>query len=289
MLLSIITQGKNDDYCGNFKQRLEHNVNKLIDNIDKLGLESEVEIIIVDWGSEPVKLSEILNIEHRSFVKFLYVPSNITIRFQGFSIPHTQNAGFRRGTGKYSMLLEGDSYIDFYSFKNLIDMLSKNPSNIFYWGSRYHLPYEVHSSAKTFNDLDKSISDWIDGGRQMPSNGFEFSWYHAKVNLSSSFGGGGTALLVSKNVYEECTGQYEILTKWGWSDVEIHNRLSTVYPCNGDLEDLGIIFYTQLHHHDGFGGTVHGMNAHHTSVNFRANDDNWGLINEKEIILYSYE
>jgi hypothetical protein len=36
MLLSIITSGKNDQYAGNFVQRLQHNLNKLNDNINKI-------------------------------------------------------------------------------------------------------------------------------------------------------------------------------------------------------------------------------------------------------------
>jgi hypothetical protein len=278
MLLTIVTQGKNDDYCGNFKQRFENSINKLIDNIEKLNVIKDVEIIIVDWGSDEYsKLSESINIKKTEIVNFLYVPQNITNKFQGFSIPHTQNAGFRRGKGEYSLLLEGDSYIDIDSFKKLINFLKKKPTNIFYWGSRYHIPYDVHSKTSSFSELDMSIQNWIDDGKKL-SKPFEFSWYHDKIDINR-FVGGATALLVSKNVYEDCTGQYEILTKWGWSDVELHNRLLKIHSCNGDLEDLGVTFYTQLHHHDGYGGTVHGSNPHHTSDYIKANSNDWGLIN----------
>src|SRR5678815_3946930 len=71
-LLSILSHGRNDQYMGNFKWRLARSLNRFAESIAALGLEEEVELLIVDWGSrEPLRDVILLSDTARSLVKFL--------------------------------------------------------------------------------------------------------------------------------------------------------------------------------------------------------------------------
>lgn len=68
MKLTIVTIGKNDNYAGNFLERIQHNINKLISNIDELEIK-DVEIIISDWGSsKEERLSDVMIVEKRPYL-----------------------------------------------------------------------------------------------------------------------------------------------------------------------------------------------------------------------------
>jgi glycosyltransferase involved in cell wall biosynthesis len=276
MKLSIITCGKNDNYAGNFIQRLQHNLTKLNDNIIRLNT-TDIEVIIVDWGSEE-KISDILDTTNFKHINFLYVPDNICKGYSpdsNFSIVHALNAGFRRSKGDYIFFMDGDGYVPFDSLKATFDLIKDKNENIFCWASRYHLPYEIHSQTLNIQDIDNEILKWEQNNK--------LNWGHNKVNLAY-FGGAAIGLLLSRNICDESTLFYEALNKWGWLDIEIHNRLSSRYTCNGDLENLGVSFF-HLDHHNVQSQGQNGTNNHHNPLSFNANNDNWGLINEN-LILY---
>jgi glycosyltransferase involved in cell wall biosynthesis len=271
MKLSIITSGKNDNYAGNFIQRLQHNLIKLDDNINKLNT-NDIEVIVVDWGSEE-KISDVLSNINFKHINFLYVPEDIGKQYSpdsNFSIVHSLNAGFRRSKGDYIFFIDGDSYVPFNSLKTIFDLVKDKNENIFYWASRYHLPYNIHSQTSNINDIDREIDVWEQNHKQ--------SWKHDKINLSR-FDGRAMGLLLSRNICDESSCFYEKLNKWGWLDIEIHNRIISKYKCWGDLEDLNIAFF-HLDHHSVASMGQNGMNDAHNSHLFTSNDSSWGLINE---------
>ena len=276
MKISIITSGKNDNYAGNFIQRLQHNLIKLDDNINKLNT-NNIEVIVVDWGSEE-KISDVLNNINFKHINFLYVPNNICEKYSPdskFSIVHSLNAGFRRSKGEYIFFIDGDSYIPYDSLKTVYELIKDKNESLFYWASRYHIDYEIHSQLNNIYDIDKEINIWEQNNKSY--------WGHDKVNLTS-FGGAAMGLLLSRDICNESTLYYEKLNKWGWLDIELHNRLLSKYSCNGDLEDLGVNFF-HLYHHNIKSHGQNGINDGYNSSLFKANNDDWGLINE-DLILY---
>lgn len=278
MLLSIVTTGRNDNYCGNFVQRLKFQIERHCMSIESMGLESDVEIIVVDWGSENEKLSDVLDIK-KTYLKYVYVPHDLTESItSGFSNSHAWNVGARQASGDYFLHTEGDTYIPFESFEKLYNFLSdKKGENIYAWASRYMIPYRIHSILNTQEEIEKEIDEWLEGGKTT-WEGPHLNIFHSKISINP-FGGGGTAQLTSREIYYDVTGVAECYTKWGEMDCDFHNRVITKYEFLGDLEDvLNTNFYAFGHHEIGFGGDIHGMNPRFHN-NFKANGDDWGLIN----------
>jgi hypothetical protein len=288
MTLTIITIGKNDNYAGNFVQRIEHNVNKLISNIDNL-LIDDVEIIVSDWGSsEDERLSDVMKVENRNYLKFLHTPLEITKKYSpnsGFSIPHAYNSAIRRTKGKFILLIDADGFFTEESFKKLYDLIKKKSDDeyIFYWINRVMIPYADQSSKNDIDGIQELINNWIESGRVVVSgqdylNGL--GWCRSGLNINN-FAGGAVAILLSRNICEESTFFYEKLNKWGWMDVEYHQRLSSKYPCQGELSQLFELDFFHIGHHEmPGGGLINGENSYLKTSEFRANGENWGLFDE---------
>lgn len=274
MKLSIVTCGKNDEYAGNFIQRIQFNLSKLEDNIKKLNAD-QIEIIVIDWGSDvKLKLYDVLNTNNFEFTKFYHVPKDVCSIYSPdstFSYSKAMNAGYRRSSGDFVFFIDGDSYIPYHSFVNLYNLITNsNNSNTFYWASRYHLPLEVYENTQDNSVLDNAISEW-----SINKN----NWRHEKVNLSN-FLGSAMGLLLSRNICEESTCWFEELNKWGWLDIEFNNRLSSRYPCLGDLEDINGSYFFHIDHHSIKWGGQSGFNSTKHADSFKANSNDWGLIKE---------
>ena len=57
--LSLILCSRNDDYMGNARWRLETTLNYVSERVEALGRDTEVELLVTDWGSE-VPLSDVV-------------------------------------------------------------------------------------------------------------------------------------------------------------------------------------------------------------------------------------
>jgi glycosyltransferase involved in cell wall biosynthesis len=301
MKLSIITVGRNDNFGGNFVQRLEHNINKLISNIDRLDIK-DIEIILTDWGSDDrCKLIDIMDVPSRDYLKFIHVPIELTKKYSpdsNFSCPHAANTAIRRSSGQYILYIDGDTYFPFSAFEKFYLFLTNLEEDYsFYWCNRIHIPFKVQVQAKTMTDIDKFIFDWESNGKVLVDVHDYWKgkgWCKNTIDLEN-FGGGATAILLNREICLESSFWWEKLTKWGWMDIEYHNRLSTKYTCKGELSTILSEDIFHIGHHDstdengksnGFGGEVHGMNSSIRTSSFHANEENWGLI-EEELILVS--
>ena len=187
----IITNGRNDNYAGNFVQRLEHNINKLISNIDKLKIE-DIEIIVTDWGSpEDSKLSDVMNVESRPYLKFLFIPKNITNKYSpdsNFSIPHAMNAAIRRSSGENIFCIDGDSYIPLQAFSKMYSFINERgrESYKFFWVTRVIIPYQEQILQNSIDDMDRLIKYWSDGGKKTVSHQEYLNgqgWLKSNVNI----------------------------------------------------------------------------------------------------------
>jgi glycosyltransferase involved in cell wall biosynthesis len=255
---------------------------------------------VTDWGSDPEnKLSMVANIEKNDYVKFIYVSPELCKKYSpdsNFSVPHSINCGMRRSTGRYVMYIDGDSYIPNNSLEKLYNLLKTHSQNeddnVYYWVSRYLMPYHVQTTVNNIQEMDNLIEDWKSKGMPlvhhtqfMLNNSLSQSWSISRVDLQN-FGGGAMGLLISRKILEETGFLYESLTKWGWMDVEFAQRVSARYNCMGDLlELLDCEFYHIGHHEFKVGHDVHGFNSNLRPNEFLQNPE-WGLNGEDLVFDY---
>lgn len=273
IVLSIILAGKNDEYAGNFLQRIKFNIEKLSDNLSKLQ-KTNIEIIVVDWASE-IRLSSALELLNLPHVKFLYVPQDVANKVSpdsGFSYVHALNSGYRRSVGDYVFFIDGDSYINLKTTEKVIELCEKLKSDnqdAYYWASRYHLPYEIHSNSNRIEEIDVRIEEWDKNGRQ--------GWRRDKINIHDVVAPMG--LFLSRNIADDTTCYCEKLNKWGYIEIEFSNRVNSKYACNGDLDNNSDMYFFHLDHHSiGIQGKEKKINDPKISSNFQSNDNGWGLI-----------
>lgn len=281
LLLSIVLQGRNDSYMGNFVWRLSTNINKHSQNIFDLNTEKKVEIILVDWGSE-IPLSNVLTLtnESKSLLRIIQIPPLTAKKYNRdspYSCVHAINTGIRNANGKYVLFCDGDTYTLFETMKNLLTLLNEGSlkgiplDKVFLAGSRYHIPKSFHISSPSLREIDQYITDH---SQTLP---------HDKVNLKN-FGGTATAYLMTREMWFECRGFDEHLIYWGWFDIDLFYRLITKYDAL-DLEDLGMPFFHLEHYSDSKNRNMAAenprkMNKAVMPVSFAPNDENWGLANE---------
>jgi len=278
MILSILIQGKNDNYGsdsegnGGVSSRIRLGLNKLINNLEKLN-DPDIEVVLCDWGSDK-KIVDDLLIHKSNYLKCVYVPPTIGKKYTGqanYSISHSYNTALRHCNGQYVIFWDSDCYMRYEDIDSLVRFVKDlKQQNIFFWGSRIHIPRNAYKSETDFNQIDAYLlSSDIN------------SFRHDKIN-TLNFDGRAMSLLMSRNMAYDSTGWWEDLPHWGWQDIEYHHRLKSYYKFGGDLEDYGINFF-HLDHHD-----LHNPQFSNTptmSSRFDANGDSWGLNQENlEII-----
>ena len=283
-MISIIMQGKNDNYLENFIQRLTFCLSKHIDNIKTLGLEKEVQIVLTDWGSD-VKLIDVLDVDF-SLIKYIYVTPEMAKAYNGeakYSYVHALNVSARHSDGEFILWGDSDGFLPLQSFKQiylLIQEMKKLNINKFFWGSRYHIDRKDYKDFKKIKEIDNYLDNL------MMTQSFS-TLKHDQIDCSN-FGGFGGLLLLTKSMYHDSTGMWEKLVHWGWQDVEFHRRLLNKYEFGGDLERIDANVY-HLEHWENRGVDPFPflVNEHFIDAPlFNINGESWGLGNEKLEIVY---
>lgn len=270
MLLSILIPGKNDNYRENGSKTLQLNLQQAINNLQDFPTD-DVEIMLCDWGSEKKIIDEIITDKHPNF-KCVYVPQDIAKKYNkssNYSIVHPINTAFRKSTGKYVIFWDSDCFLPLEEYKKLyffVNKMNKENDLNFYWGSKYHIPYEVYTSMSV-----AQVNNYIATTE---------SFMHDKISINN-FMGCGISILMNRQLWEESSGWYEELTYWGWQDIEFHYRLCKKYKFGGDLEDHNIKFYhlnQKINQQDHSKKNLY--NPQKNAEHFKANPENWGLNNE---------
>ncbi|MHB1687860.1 MAG: glycosyltransferase [Ignavibacteriaceae bacterium] len=280
-LVTIIVQGRNDGYMGNFEWRLYTNLNKLSQVIHELGLVDEVQIILVDWGSEkPLANVLTLSEEAKNCLEFVHVPKSIATKYNKdseYSMVHAINTGIKRAEGKYVLFCDGDTYIPVETMKNLVVNLRRgcigklDLRKSLFMASRYHIPKTFQTSAPSLPGIDKYIKE------------NHHSFNHDKINLTN-FIGTATAYLMLKELWFECRGFDESLIYWGWFDIDLFHRIKSKYDIY-DLEDFGMPFYHLEHYSNSKNRDMKAENPRKVNPAsmpkyFAPNNDSWGLLDE---------
>lgn len=147
--LSIVFTGRNDDYGGDFKSRLERCVQSLYEQLKRFQISSEIIFVNYNPLSEPhidtfinwpksteivtVKIITVPNEKHLSFVEEYQIKPLPVIEYLG------KNVGIRRSEGEYILCMNPDILISNEIIKSFI---SKIDEKHYYRANRIDFEYD---------------------------------------------------------------------------------------------------------------------------------------------------
>ena len=271
-LLTIVVIGRNDNYRGNFKNRLENSINYNCKNIDDLGYGSKVEMLLVDWNSEiPIQNDLILNESALRICRFININPSLARKVMKpnkvFHLPCAINVGIRRSESQFLFPLSADMIISKYALKNLYELFvgkTEVPFNInkqFLFIPTKRLPFDNSIMNMNHDDLNRIIY----------RNGPELNNY-----LQDLPGTGlGQITAMSQSMWIEFRGFDEKWIDMCWHEEDIAFRVTQKYSWSS-LSFLGIhaIDISEPESHEDINQVI---NPDIIPFNPIPNDENWGL------------
>lgn len=277
-LLSFCISGRNDDYGGNFKWRIETMLNYLAENVNKLGQLNAVEVLITDWGSD-VPLHIVLTLEElaRKIVRFIYVPSALARDLESDSeFPHVlaNNAAIRRASGQYIAITNSDILFPVAFLRQLFAILNgehairvpREASILLV--PQYQVPWWYVNKSPKVDELDFILSRI---GNHLPI---------MPLGSLGPFVPAGF-IMMHRDLWYECRGFDERLIYWGFCDADIALRVTKKYPWV-DLSQLDMcVFHLEHYPRNNRNALTRKRNPQYWDNPFKVNDDQWGLVAER--------
>jgi hypothetical protein len=280
-VLSLILCSRNDQYMGNSTWRLQTTLNYVARNVHELGRESEVEVIVTDWGSEiPLRDALKLSALAARIVSFVHVPSDTARRLQKDSpFPEVLalNTAARRANGHYLGRIDQDTLVGkrflrtfFEMYEDLRQIEVPLESGLLFANSR-RVPYRFAVRCPSLWAVERFISLF---GQFLRIN-------HPHQRYPIYFSDVGIWLL-HRNLWHECGGYDERLIYMNMMEIDMVSRLMERYK----LVDLGKIvnydFYHLEHYHP-WGPRTSSLYRKMNPVKWthnalEANNKDWGLV-----------
>ena len=290
-LISLILCSRNDSYMGNSRWRLETSINLAILNAKKVNFDSDLEILVSDWGSE-IPLSQVLNLvpEADDIVKFIHVPPDIAkVEQKDSKFPEViaLNAAARRASGEYIGRIDNDTVVgqDFFAkFRKLHENKSTEELDLkdsFMFVERRSIPFRVSRISLPLLHIEKFIERFknhfqIESARDW---GKEFWWSPVGI------------MIFHREIWNSCRGYDEKFLYWGWMEGDLALRLGQKHKVVEFSKFVGHHFY-HLEHYPSL-TAYKDRNGPATprkknepvfdNLNYSENDENWGMKNFNQI------
>ncbi len=271
-LLTIVLTGRNDNYKGNFKNRLANSINYNCKNIDELGYGSKVEMLLVDWNSDiPIQNDLPLIGAAVKICRFINVKPSLAANYmkpdQVFNTSCALNVGLKRSESNFIIAISADMIFSQYSLKILFDLIggkTEVPFNInkqISFIPTKSLPYDSSMINMNLGDIDKMIF----------RNGPELK------NVCKELPGTGLGhiAMMNKSMWLEFRGFDEKFSHYGWNEEELALRVNQKYSWN-NLSFLGIHAF-DIAEPKSNEDIDQKHNPHKIPFNSVPNDKNWGL------------
>lgn len=272
-LLSICMTARNDDYCGNFRYRLNTALNHLAKNAKQLNLLHKMDVLITDWNSDQ-PLGDALNLSSEAvqLCRFIRVPPNMAKPYnppqREFNTALSVNVALRRAGGHYLMFMPCDILFPAAGFKNLMDLLeghaavSLDVDKTLMLVNRKFIPWEFIGKEPDIETIEKYLA--YNSWRLVAPPGIP--------GLNAHMG----AIIMRRTHWHAIQGLDESLTKWGWSDIELGLRVNQRVPslC---LDHFGVHCYEMDSQPQARSENLDTKNPEIISTAPQANSDQWGL------------
>lgn len=239
--LSLVLSSRNDSYQGNSRWRLQTALNFLGVQLEESRLESQVEVIVTDWGSEsPLRTVLLLSPAAARVTRFLEVPPDLAVGLQNDSpFPEVlaNNAAIRRARGQYIGRIDQDTLVSREFLEHFIAATASPPAGCPYnaavlFASRRSIPIEL---AQRCGPLEEVVRCTRRFGRYLPTEGKgRVPWFDAPVGI----------LLMQRRLWWEARGYDEQMLYWGYMDTALALRLRRKHP----VVDLGRMAKCRFYH-----------------------------------------
>jgi hypothetical protein len=279
-LLSVIVVGRNDDYLGGYRYRLETSLNHLAKCLSALDRLNDVEVVFVDWNSHQAPLVDEVSLtaEAGSITRFVIVSPEVAQKRKGsvsFFTTCAVNVGVRRAAGQFIMLADSDSMMPLPSLDALLKVLDGTLET---FGPKDELIFPIprHQIPGAIGARRPNLAAWeiilqrIHAARRKELPG------------ADCLGGFSAGQLMHRDLWFEFGGYSEALDRaWGWSDNELMLRVTQKYNWM-DLGYYGVVAF-HIEHHASSGSNhqrdPHSINAQTLTYERHPNGPDWGLQN----------
>ncbi|MDR2124697.1 MAG: hypothetical protein LBP38_06940 [Desulfovibrio sp.] len=277
-LLSQVIVGRNDNYLGNFKQRLEIAVNYTCRNIERSGNLGDYELLICDWNSdEPLREALNLNAAAIACTSFLEVPPAMVTRLGFTAYPVSMSTGpnvaVRRAHGDFIMLAPADVLFPYQSVTALFALLRGEAA----------FPADV---GRCYLGIERRLIPWQASARLREEDLDRYLLLHTtQMQLGSGCLGAGWhglaagegAHLMAGELWRALRGINENYVLWGATETDLARRAAQSVP---QLKaDLAGVFCYDFQQRPQLRQAIR-YNKDVCSLTTEVNDADWGLGNE---------
>ncbi len=280
--LSLIISTRNDDFYEDNLKRLSKTVNTNLYFLDKLGLISDVEFNIIDWGSKK-PLSEDLRIlkNFTNNVNFFHIDKdtadkNSEFYPNKFNLDIPPNIGVRVSKGEFIIQATSDQIFSRTSWYNLLNILNNenkfnfNLDNTILYVPRKIIEYDFYKK----NPSIETLEEFLDHSNSS----------YMQVKNSNFFIGGGYSLLCKRKILYDVGGINSEKNNIGTgNDWDLNVRLKKLGIKQMDTSIFGVAFYkfpsSSISQRNKVLTSGKTRNAPSAPIKIFPNDENWGLKN----------
>lgn len=233
--VSFVVCGRNDDYGGNFLQRVNNFINSISVLSNKYSVNTE--IIFVEWNPCPDKkmLWQEIN-EHnkviKSFgqtVKFIIVPAEHHLKYKNNPNHHYpvldyvgKNVGIRRSKGKFTLVCSPDTVFTDNFFERLRDGFFSDK-------------YVYRTCRADYHPIDATFSNYEEYTKYMHiCKSHVYSW---NIEHGMSISDNSVDRILLNNLYTNGCGDFLMASKDAWVAVKGCPEISDVF-CHLDTKSL---------------------------------------------------
>ena len=279
--LSLILCSRNDAYRGNSRWRLETALNYAGEQVKALGRESEVEVVVADWGSDvPLRDVTRLTAAASRIVRFVTIPKGDAVRVQGDS-PFPEvialNVAARRSRGEYIGRIDQDTLTGDRFLRWFFDAIEsgrapageRTMDQTLFFANRRSIPYRLAVLCPPYAVIERFVGAFRD--RLKIETGQK--WFCLDVGV----------WMAHRDLWNACGGYDERMIYMNDMEAEMIRRLlSRGHP----LVDLGKIVGYDFYHLDHYhprgsrsSSTHRKVNSHlvREDVGVRPSGEGWGL------------
>lgn len=235
-LLSNVIIGRNDNYNPYFVNRLNYVVEYTAYLKSKYGIKNnEIEIIIVDWGSDNLlKNSLRLSKSASKIVRFIEINKTVankeSAKEKGYmNVAKAYNTAIRLSNAEYINFTSHDLIFDRISIINLINYLKnirKEKKEILINIQRKFIPINLFLNTPSYDYLNR----WLETSGRL------------KGDYGVMHGGGQAGYITSKTIWKRLTGIYEKFDGYGFLEYDFFSRATNI--CDWiDSTNIGVSMF----------------------------------------------